>query len=125
MRAEKVAKNGTVKMDNIYIIKNRLNEALHLRDITAADLSRMTGINKSSLSRYLSGESIPRSLAIGKMAEALHVNPAWVLGYDVPMENGTPFVKLEIDKLSPENQQRLFAYYEGLLASQGENNGNT
>lgn len=124
MRAEKVAKNGTVKMDNIYIIKDRLNEALHLRDITAADLSRMTGINKSSLSRYLSGESIPRSLAIGKMAEALHVNPAWVLGYDVPMENGTPFVKLEIDKLSPENKQRLFAYYEGLLASQEDNNGN-
>ena len=124
MRAEKVAKNGTVKMDNIYIIKDRLNEALHLRDITAADLSRMTGINKSSLSRYLSGESIPRSLAIGKMAEALHVNPAWVLGYDVPMENGTPFVKLEVDKLSPENQQRLFAYYEGLLASQGDKNGN-
>ena len=96
-------------MDNIYIIKDRLNEALHLRGITAADLSRLTGINKSSLSRYLSGESIPRSLAIGKMAEALHVSPAWVLGYDVPMEDGTPFVRVEVEKLTPENQALLMA----------------
>lgn len=111
-------------MENIYIIKDRLNEALRLRGITAADLSRMTGINKSSISRYLSGESIPRSLAIGKMAEAIHVSPAWVLGYDVPMETGKPFVKMEIEKLNPTNQQRLMSYYQALLDSQGEDNGN-
>lgn len=111
-------------MENIYIIKDRLNEALRLRNITAADLSRLTGINKSSISRYLSGESIPRSLAIGKMAEALHVSPAWVLGYDVPMENGQPFIKVEMEKLSPANQQRLMSYYQALIDSQEDNNGN-
>lgn len=104
-------------MDQIYIIKDRLNKALQLRGMTAAELSRKTGINKSSLSRYLTGESIPRSLAIGKMAEALHVSPAWVLGYDVPMDDGTPYIHLDIDKLNPANQ--------ALLDAQEADNGNT
>ena len=104
-------------MDQIYIIKDRLNKALQLRGMTAAELSRKTGINKSSLSRYLTGESIPRSLAIGKMAEALHVSPAWVLGYDVPMDDGTPYIHLDIVKLNPANQ--------ALLDAQEADNGNT
>lgn len=108
-------------MDSIYIIKDRLREALKIRQMNAAELSEKTGINKSSVSRYLSGESIPRSLAIGKMADALHVNPAWILGYDVPMENGDPFVRVDLDALTKENQARLRAYYQALLDSQGEN----
>ena len=112
-------------MDQIYIIKDRLNKALQLRDMTAAELSRKTGINKSSLSRYLTGESIPRSLAIGKMAEALHVSPAWVLGYDVPMDDGTPYIHLDIDKLNPANQALLMTYYKALLDAQEADNGNT
>ena len=112
-------------MDEIYIIKDRLNTALRLREMTAAELSRKTGINKSSLSRYLTGESIPRSLAIGKMAQALHVSPAWVLGYDVPMEDGTPFVHLDLDKLNPANQSLLMTYYKALLDAQEADNGNT
>lgn len=105
-------------MDSIYIIKDRLNEALNKRQMTAAELSKKTGLNKSSLSRYLSGESIPRSLAIGKMADALHVNPAWILGYDVPMENGDPFIRVDLDALTKENQALLKAYYQALLDSQ-------
>lgn len=63
-------------MENIYKIKDRLNEALIMRGMTAAELANATGLNKSSLSRYLTGENIPRSKAIGKMAQALNVSPA-------------------------------------------------
>ena len=107
-------------MDNIYIIKDRLNEALKVRNMTAAELSKLTGLNKSSVSRYLSGSSIPRSLAIGNMARALHVNPAWILGYNVPMEAEETEPTMDINKLSKENQARLMAYYQALIDSQEE-----
>ena len=105
-------------MDNLYIIKDRLNEAMQKRGITAAELAKLTGLNKSSVSRYLTGENIPRSLAIGKLAQALRVNPAWVLGYDVPMDEGVPPIQINVEKLNDANKERLQAYYQALIDSQ-------
>lgn len=107
-------------MDNLYIIKDRLNAALKLRDMNATELARLTGLNKSSVSRYLSGSSIPRSLAIGNMARALHVNPAWILGYNVPMEAEATEPSIDINMLSKSNQARLMAYYQALIDGQEE-----
>ena len=105
-------------MDNLYIIKDRLNEAMNIRGVNATELSKRTGLNKSSVSRYLAGENIPRSLAIGKMAAALNVNPAWVLGYDVPMDAEKPPIRIDIEKLNDSNRERLQAYYQALIDSQ-------
>ncbi len=107
-------------MDNLYIIKDRLNEALQKRKMTAAELAIKTGINKSSISRYLSGENIPRSLAIGKMAKALDVNPAWVLGYEVSMDNAIEAEAevISLENLSEINKEKIKAYYQALLDSQ-------
>ena len=106
-------------VDNLYIIKERLNEALKLRGITAAELANKSGLAKSSVSRYLSGENIPRSIAIGKMANALNVSPAWILGYNLTID-GKEIPTIELDRLTPENQTRLIAYYQGLIDTQGE-----
>lgn len=105
-------------MDNLYIIKDRLNEAMQKRGITATELAKLTGLNKSSVSRYLTGENIPRSLAIGKLAQALRVNPAWILGYDVPMDEGVPPIQINVEKLNEANKERLQAYYQALIDSQ-------
>ena len=105
-------------MDIDYKIKERLNEALKIRGMTAAELAQKSGLQKSSVSRYLSGENGPRSLAIGKMAEALGVSPAWLLGYDLTPE-GDPIVRLDIEKLTETNRARLLAYYQALLDAQG------
>ena len=105
-------------MDNLYIIKNRLNEALTLRNMTRNELAEKSGINKGTISRYLRGETIPRSLAIGRIARALDINPAWVLGYDVPMEGDSMPIEINVELLTNTNQQKLLAYYEGLLDSQ-------
>lgn len=101
-------------MDELYIIKDRLNEALRMRGMTASDLSKKTGLNKSSVSRYLSGKSIPRSLAIGLIADALNVSPTWVLGYDVTIDGKEIRPQIELYKLTSENQTRLLAYYQAL-----------
>ena len=107
-------------MDNLYIIKDRLNEALQMRKMTAAELAIKTGINKSSISRYLSGENLPRSLAIGKMAKALDVNPAWVLGYEVSMDNAVEAEAevISLENLSEINKEKIKSYYQALLDSQ-------
>ena len=104
-------------------IKDRLQEALTMRQWTAADLSKKSGINKGSISKYLKGSVIPKQSAIGVMAQALGVSPAWLLGFDDKQEDAT--IKMDIEALSDSNKARLLAYYEGLLASQGEDHGDT
>ncbi len=66
-------------------IAERLKEALTLRGMKQAELVAKTGIGKSSISTYLSGEYEPKQRNIYKIAEALGVSEAWLMGFDVPM----------------------------------------
>lgn len=68
-------------------LPDRLKEAMTLRDMTQADIVRQTGINKSALSCYISGKYLPKQNAIYKLAKALNVNEAWLMG--VECSNGT------------------------------------
>lgn len=109
-------------------IRERIKEALSLRDMMPIDLARKSGINKGSISKYLSGDVIPKQSAIGAMAEALQVSPSWLMGYDVPREidtlpgggyhGSTKTVPIEYEKLNKDNQARLLAYYQALIDSQ-------
>lgn len=63
----------------------RLKEALELKGITQAELSRRTQIGKSSISTYLTGAYIPKQKNVYKMARVLGVDEGWLLGHDVPM----------------------------------------
>ena len=105
-------------MEIKYKIKDRLNEALKLRGLSAAELAAKSGLQKSSVSRYLSGQNVPRSLAIGKMAEALDVSPAWLLGYNLTID-GEEIPPLDVELLTDANRARLMAYYQALLDAQG------
>lgn len=50
------------------------------------DLVRETGIDKGSISNYLSGRYEPKQEAIRRLAVALDVSEMWLWGYDVPMK---------------------------------------
>lgn len=63
----------------------RIKEALNIRGMKQADLVEKTGIGKSSISTYISGEYNPKQKNLYKIAKALHVNEAWLMGLDVPM----------------------------------------
>lgn len=67
-------------------IANRLREAMEMRKKKQVDLERETGINRSAISRYLSGEYEPKNKPIYELAKALDVSEQWLMGYDVPME---------------------------------------
>ena len=99
-------------------IKNRLAEALRLRDMTAAELSRRSGIDKGSISNYLKGKFNPKQNAIGSMAKALNVSPAWLMGYPVTLD-GNEYEQIDFASLSEINKAKLMAYYQALVDSQG------
>lgn len=67
-------------------IAERLREAMNIRDMKQVDLVRQTGINRSAISRYLSGEYEPKNKPVYELAKALDVSDQWLLGYDAPME---------------------------------------
>ena len=64
-------------------IASRLRAALEMRGMKQAELVELTGIGKSSISTYLRGSYIPKPKNIYKMAKALNVNEAWLMGEDV------------------------------------------
>ena len=65
---------------------NRLNTAMRIRNIKAAELSAKTGIAKSSLSEYINGRYEAKQDGVYLLAKALDVNESWLMGLDVPME---------------------------------------
>lgn len=67
-------------------ICKRLQIALDARGMKQVDLVNITGIGKSSISTYLSGEYEPKQKNLYKLAQALDVSESWLMGYDVPME---------------------------------------
>lgn len=71
-------------MKDLYILKDRLKEALQMRGMTPKQLSDKSGLYLSTIYRYLNGERIPKTDSIEIMANVLRVSPAWLLGYEVP-----------------------------------------
>ena len=81
----------------------RLRMALDSRNMKATELSELTGINKSTISQYLSKEYEPKRDRIELFAKILNVNEAWLTGYDVPMEtNNQDDSIIEEYELSPD-----------------------
>lgn len=66
--------------------KNRLKEALHIRNMKQVELVEKTGIKKASINNWIAQRWQPKNDALYKMAKALDVSEMWLAGYDVPME---------------------------------------
>lgn len=60
----------------------RLKSVMDRYNVSPAELSRRTGIRSSSISDYLTGKYSPKQDKIDLIAEALSVDPAWLMGYD-------------------------------------------
>lgn len=65
----------------ITIFSEKLREIMELRDMTATDLSRITGLSKATLSKWMNSKGKdPKLSTIKKIAEALHVSPEYFFG---------------------------------------------
>lgn len=65
------------------VFNERLCRAMFMKRIRQADLVERTGIDKGSISSYVSGRYKPNSEKLIKLATALGVDPAWLSG-DAP-----------------------------------------
>jgi transcriptional regulator with XRE-family HTH domain len=65
--------------------KDRLKQAMDVRNMKAVDLCEKTKIPKGAISYYLSGRSTPKADRLYIICKALDVSEAWMLGYDVGM----------------------------------------
>lgn len=72
--------------------KNRLVFAMNSKGVKAAELSKQTGLSKAQISQYVNGIYEAKQIALYKLAVALDVSEAWLMGQDVPMERGTSTV---------------------------------
>lgn len=66
--------------------KERFNKALTIRNIKPVELSEKTGISESTISQYRSGYAKPKDDKLAILSNALNVNPVWLLGLNVPMD---------------------------------------
>lgn len=64
----------------------RIRKALSIRSMTQSELCRRTKIATSAMSEYIKGLYDPKQDKIYIMAQALNVDPVWLMGFDVPME---------------------------------------
>ena len=67
--------------------KHRIKELLNLTQDSQNEMARKSGLTKSAISNYINGTREPRQDAIFYLSKAYNVNPAWLMGYDVPMES--------------------------------------
>lgn len=65
---------------------NRLSKAIKIRNIKPIELAEKTGIDKSKISSYMSGRYKAKQDGVHVLSRILNVDPAWLMGYDVPME---------------------------------------
>ena len=61
-------------------IIERIREVMEKKGITAAEISRRSGIDRSSLSHYLSGDYKPKTENLKKIADALGVTLSYLVG---------------------------------------------
>ena len=76
----------------------RIAKALTIKGMRQSELCKLAKVPKSSLSLYLSGAYEPKQDRIYDIARVLNVSEAWLMGYDVPMEQekNTPSSKEEL-----------------------------
>ena len=79
----------------VYEKKNRIEEALKIRNMKQVELADKTGISKGTINNWLKQRYQPRQKALYAMARALEVSEMWLAGYDVPMERPVAQVKMD------------------------------
>lgn len=72
-------------------LPERLKTAMKMAGTSGSELAERTGLSNGAISSYIHGRFSPKQDSIYAMARELHVDPAWLMGADVPMfPQGSP-----------------------------------
>lgn len=102
------------------MFKERLEMALAMSGMTAAELARKTGISEGMISSYRKGLFAPKSRRIYDLATALNVSPSWLLGFDDPSKEADldQAIAAVWEALDDEHKILALEYCKYLVASQ-------
>ena len=84
------------------IIGERIRKLRINKNISQAELGKIVGVSKVSISGYEKGNRIPKLDQFEKLTNALNVSPNYLLGYEVNVleENSTYKITLSKEDLS-------------------------
>ena len=85
--------------------KERLRFLLDYYGMKQSEFCQKTHIQKSALSNYLTGYRVPRQDQIDAIASSFNLDPAWLMGYDVPM-----FLEVKETDFTDDEVRVLIAY---------------
>lgn len=93
------------------LLKDRLSEALAMRNMKPIELAEKTNLSRSAISQYLSGYTEPKSDRIFKICQALDVSEAWLMGFDVSIERKS---SESSNKSESIQEEKLLCYFNSL-----------
>lgn len=70
-------------MEKVSNFKNRLLQSIAESGLSQIEIAEKAGISKSLLNKYIKGVSEAGNHKLLLLANALNVNPLWLMGYDV------------------------------------------
>lgn len=75
----------------------RLKYSRELRDISLEKAGVVIGVHKSTLLRWEQGKTEKFKIPVLEaLANLYNVNPAWLMGYDVPMEKNHQYIRKDV-----------------------------
>lgn len=96
-------------------IKDRLQEALQIRNISRSELSDQSGVPKPMITDYIKGRYKPKQDNIYAMSKALRVNPAWFMGYEDADINDLSYLEQnKKDTGNPDLNTELYEKYSNI-----------
>lgn len=101
------------KLERIDSFNHRLNWALADKNMKPVELARKTGFSENTISQYRKSTT-PEIERVADLANALQVNPVWLLGYNVE-----PYYDPDVRGLSKEETAVLYAYDNADEITQG------
>lgn len=103
-------------MEKVSDFSKRLEFLLNANSQSATSLACELEISKSLISRYLSGQAIPRQTRLDQIARYFHVSHAWLMGYDCNMYESTTKQEIlkRINKMREEQLVKLLVYIESI-----------
>lgn len=87
------------KQELVNFFRQRLLESMHGRGLNQSELSRATGVDRSTMSQLLSQNNlrIPRADTVAALAVALQVSSDWLLGLSQDSRHGAEILRQSLE----------------------------
>lgn len=103
-----------MKNDKISNLPSRLKEILEIKNINQKELSELSGIRASSISDWINNKYEAKQDKIYLLSKALDVSPAWLMGFDVDIDNHK---KNEATFVGRANVMRTYRYINSKVSA--------